>query len=144
MSSAHRNRARSRRQSQRERPSSGSPFLEPNTLYVIHITRCLSYNSAHPHEVSTFSFPLIFSKVSPIAGVRLRGVLYGFVQRSLGIRHGLALFLGVWRDEESPPVSARGRGDGVLRRVKRPIECGPSGIGCVLNPFVSVPSGVSK
>jgi hydroxyacylglutathione hydrolase len=28
--------------------------------------------------------------------------------------------------------------------VKRPIDCGPSGIGGVLNPFVRLPSGTSK
>jgi hypothetical protein len=38
-------------------------------------------------------FLMIFPKVRPIAAVRLRGVLYSFVQRSLGIRHGWALFL---------------------------------------------------
>jgi hypothetical protein len=36
------------------------------------------------------------------------------------------------------------RSNGVLRRVKRPIECGPSGIGCVLSPLLSVASGTSK
>src|ERR1700693_2617095 len=49
-----------------------------------------------------------------------------------------------WRDEESPRY-LRGAGPmGVLKRVKRPIECGPSGIGRVLSPLVRVPSGTSK
>ena len=37
-----------------------------------------------------------------------------------------------------------GRSDGVSRRVKRPIEFGPSAIACVLSPLVGVPSGTSK
>jgi hypothetical protein len=40
--------------------------------------------------------------------------------------------------------SYRGRSNGVLRRVKRPIECGPSAIACVLGPLVGVPSGTSN
>jgi hypothetical protein len=40
--------------------------------------------------------------------------------------------------------SYRGRSNGVLRRVKVPIECGPSAIPCVLSPLVGVPSGTSK
>jgi hypothetical protein len=40
--------------------------------------------------------------------------------------------------------SYRGRSNGVLSRVKRPIACGPSAIACVLSPLGGVPSGASK
>jgi len=43
--------------------------------------------------------------------------------------------------------SYRGRSNGVLRRVKRPIECGPSAIACVLSLLcwcTGVPSGTSN
>ena len=46
--------------------------------------------------------------------------------------------------QRKPGESARGRSNGVSKRVKRPIECGPSGIGRVLSPLVRAPSGTSK
>jgi hypothetical protein len=66
---------------------------------------------------------------------------------SLGARwHSAWLGSVPWRLERrrNPAVSARGRSNGVLRRVKRPIGCGPSGMGRVLSPLVAVPSGTSK
>jgi hypothetical protein len=66
---------------------------------------------------------------------------------SLGARwHSAWLGSVPWRLERrrNPAVSARSRSNGVLRRVKRPIGCGPSGMGRVLSPLVAVPSGTSK
>ena len=46
--------------------------------------------------------------------------------------------------QRKPGESARGRSNGVSKRLKRPIESGPSGIGRVLSPLVRAPSGTSK